>query len=291
MEIINLKIRNKIITSNELELIRSLISQYADKGRSFISKELCQIWDWRQANGAFREIACRDMLRQLEKKNYIKLPPSLSCVRKSGYKCKTFLPKDLDTNPINKKLSALNNITIKIVSSTPIEKDYNGLIDKYHYLGFKLGSGEQLKYIVFGDSKYIGAIGFDSSALKVSDREKYIGWNREEKAKNLFKIINNTRFLIMPWVRVPNLASYILGKISRRIRQDWLDRYNHEIVLLETFIEKNRFKGSCYKAANWKCIGETKGRGRNDRYNERKLAVKDIYIYPLTKYFKRSLHE
>jgi hypothetical protein len=169
------------------------------------------------------------------------------------------------------------------------ERFYNGLIDIYHYLGYHQGTGEQLKYIIRGDGHVLSAIGFGGAAFKSAARDQHIGWDKSTRERHLVKVVNNNRFLILPWIRVPHLASHILGHIRRRIRFNWQDYYNRDIVLLETFVEQGRFKGTCYKSANWRHIGHTSGRGRNDRYSRNSVAIKTIYIYPLDRYYRQIL--
>lgn len=276
------------ISYSDLELINKLISTEGQKGRTHISKRLCQIWNWLTPNGQYRDIACRDLLRRLDRKGLISLPPMLRPARKPGYVNSTFLPSDFDKTPIQCSLSNFSSIEAKMVRGSSNEKLYNGIIGSYHYLGYHQGNGEQLKYIIKGDDRILSCIGFGCAAYKIADRDKFIGWDRDIREFNLSKIVNNNRFLILPWVQVKNLASFILGMICRRIRQDWSNYYNREIVLVETFVEKERFKGTSYKAANWINIGQTTGRGRNDRYSKNKVPIKDIYVYPLIKGFKKA---
>jgi len=284
-------IRKRVITEKEIDLVNELILEYGDKGRSFISSRLCEIWDWRQENGRYKEITCRELLRKLESLALIKLPPMLNGARKVGYKN---TPKYLKLN--ENTLSALlkplkSQIHIKQVRGTKKEKDFNGIIEKHHYLGYHQGAGEQLKYLIYLNERIIACIGFGCSAYKVSCRDNYIGWNEKQKAENLKKVVNNSRFLILPWVHIPHLASYILGAIAKRIRVDWLEYYAHPIVLLETFVDTERYKGICYKAAGWSCLGKTAGRGRNDRYNKQNKSVKLMFVKELTPDFKEECYE
>ena len=277
------------LSSKDIDLIKALIEAHGHRGRTFISKQLCQIWDWRTANGQYRDILCRDLLRRLEKRGLIELPAPLNTFRKPGY---TNNVKKIDAYkgpPISCSLSDFNKIEFFMVRGTSEERLYNRLIHSFHYLGYHQGSGEQLKYIIKGDDDVLSCIGFAGAAYKVSVRDEYIGWDRKEREENLSKIINNNRFLILPWIQVRNLASFILGTLARRIDEDWQAYYRRGIVMLETFVERERFRGSCYKAANWKYLGPTKGRGRNDRYSRNVLPLKDIYIYPLYRDFRERL--
>jgi len=277
------------IGSAELLQIQGLIKRFGHRGRTYISKELCRLWDWRLPNGHLRDIACRDLLRRLEKRGLIELPAPLHAARKPGYKNKTVLPEDFTFTPIVQSLQDFSSIEIEMVRGSSKESLYNALIGTYHYLGYHQGTGEQLKYIIRGDGFLLACIGFGGAAFKSAARDVHIGWNQAVREQKLVKVVNNSRFLILPWVRVPHLASHILGRVARRIRGDWQAYYNRDIVLLETFIEQARFKGTCYKAANWRHIGETTGRGRNDRYSQNKVPIKDIYIYPLDRGYKETL--
>jgi hypothetical protein len=277
------------IRSKDIDLIKELIKAHGHRGRTAISKQLCQIWDWRTANGQYRDILCRDLLRRLEKRGLIELPPPLNTFRKPGYTNKVKKIDPYKGPPISCSVGDFNRIEFFMVRGTPEERLYNRLIHSFHYLGYHQGSGEQLKYIIKGDGDVLSCIGFAGAAYKVSVRDQYIGWDRKEREENLGMIVNNNRFLILPWIQVRNLASFILGAIARGIAEDWQSYYRHEIVMLETFVERDRFRGSCYKAANWRYLGHTKGRGRNDRYSTNDLPLKDVYIYPLVKNFRERI--
>ena len=169
---------------------------------------------------------------------------------------------------------------------------FSSMLSEYHYLGYKQHVGEHMKYLILDrGSNPISCILFGSAAWTISDRDKYIGWSSEKRRNNLHYVTNNMRFLILPWIRIKNLASYILSQISRRIVEDWKERYKHPIYLIETFVEKERFEGTCYKASNWIKVGQTKGRTRNDRYSKIKAPIKDIYLYPLVKNFRELLNK
>ena len=285
-------IRNRAIHLTDIELIKNLLNKEGHLGRSHMSRRLCKIWGWRQENGSYKEITCRDLLRRLDSKGYIKLPPMLHPARRRGYKNKTKLPNDLDTSGFNLQLKTVkNNIYIKQVRGTSCEKLFNGLIGKYHYIGYFQGAGKQLKYIVYLDKRPIACIGFGISALKVECRDKFIGWNSEVRKNNLNIVVDNSRFLILPWVKIPHLASYILGRTLRRLSADWEKHHCHRIVLVETFVDTERFEGTCYKAANWQFLGLTKGRGRNDRYSNIKKSVKAVFVKSLCKNFRELYNE
>jgi hypothetical protein len=281
-----MRLRGKIITPDDLGLIRQLLAAEGDQGRTHLSRRLCRIWDFRQANGAYREIACRGLLRQLERHRLITLPSPLRSTRKPGYRNRTSLPQPLEATPLEGRVDHFSAVQIELVSRTAQEKLYNGLIGAYHYLGYGQGTGEQLKYVIALETRPLGAIGFSAAAWRVACRDHFLGWNDQARQKNLHLLANNHRFLILPWIKIANLASWILAQVTRRLRQDWQTLYAHDIVLVETFVEKKRFHGACYRAANWIDVGETVGRGRNDRIPLTGLPIKQVYLYPLVANFR-----
>jgi hypothetical protein len=290
-----IRLRGKLIGASELEQIRDLLRTEGHRGRSHLSRQLCRLWDFRQANGAYREIACRDLLRQLEQRSLITLPAPLKKARQVGYLNQTFLPSSLDTSIVEGRLDGstelaevhFSSLQVEMVSRTPREPLYNSLIGAYHYLGYGQGTGEQLKYVISWQQRPLAAIGFSAAALRVACRDRFIAWDDEIRQKNLHLVVNNHRFLILPWVHIRNLASWILARVTRRLCDDWQARYAHDIVLVETFVEKNRFQGTCYRAANWLCVGDTVGRGRNDRFSTTVLPIKQVYLFPLTRHFRQ----
>lgn len=284
-----IKIGSRVFLYEDIQYIRKLIDEEGKEGRSHLSRRLCHIWGLKTSKGIYRDIACRRLLRQLDDRGLIALPPPLRASRKPGYTNQTTLPEGLNRRSLACFLSAFSELDIQMVRGTSKEKVYNGLIGAFHYLGYHQQGGEQLKYLVYGDRRLLACMGFGASAYKVRDRDCFIGWTEAERKRNLQKVVNNHRFLILPWVRIPNLASYLLGKVSRRIQADWWDYYRSEIVLLETFVEQERFRGTCYRAANWIRVGKTTGRGRFDRYHHQALPIKDVYLYPLVKHFREAL--
>ncbi len=285
-----IRIRGKLITASDLELIRHLLRTDGHQGRSHLSRQLCRLWNFRQANGAYREIACRDLLRQLEQRGLISLPAPLKKARQVGYRNRTFLPSFLDTSIVVGRLDHFSDLTVELVSCTHREQLYNSLIGAYHYLGYGQGAGEQLKYVISWQRRPLAAIGFSAAALRVACRDRFIAWDDAARQKNLRLVVNNHRFLILPWVHITNLASWILAQVTRRLSADWQARYAHDLVLVETFVEKNRFHGTCYRAANWRWVGETVGRGRNDRFSTTVLPIKQVFLYPLTRHFRERCH-
>jgi len=276
------------ITDEKIEVIRKLIEENPDMGRTKLSKLLCEMWGWRGANGQLKDISCRDMLRALDKAGKIVLPEPKLIPSKPGEHRKI---KHLahDETPIESSLKDLRPLRVEVVSSKADIEQFKSYIDQYHYLGFDRFIGERMAYMVKSrDGIMLSCLLFGSAAWSCAARDKYIGWGKEQRKRRLNLLTNNTRFLVLPWVKVPHLASHILSLISRRISADWEQKYGHPVFLLETFVEK-RFKGTCYKAANWIHVGSTTGRGRNGGHNNAILPIKDIYLYPLVDNYRSIL--
>jgi hypothetical protein len=288
----DLVIRRRVIQPADLELIRQLIVAEGALGRSHLSNRLCEIWDWRQANGRYRQIACRDVLRRLEAKGLIQLPPPLKAARRPGYRNVTRLPELWDTVSLTGPLTQFRSqIQVRLVQEVAHARVYAGLIGTYHYLGYQQATGAQLKYLVWHADRPIACLSFGPAAWKLAARDDYIGWSAPVRQQRLAWVVNNDRFLIAPGIQVPHLASYVLGATLRRLRGDWQRIYGHDLALAETFIEADRFGGSAYAAANWVCIGQTQGRGRNDRAFAQALPVKRVWVYPLRVDFRAVLSQ
>jgi len=286
----DLLIRRRRIGPEELELIGRLIVAEGQQGRSHISNRLCEIWNWRQANGRFRQIACRDLLRQLHAQGLIQLPPMLGPARRAGYANRVSKPEWLHPRPLESELGLVRpEITLELVRGAQTTGRYNQLIGTYHYLGYEQPTGAQLKYLACYRDVPLGCLSFGPAAFKVASRDQFIGWTDSLRQERLFWLVNNDRFLVMPWVHVPGLACFLLGQCLGRLRADWQSVYHHDLALAETFIERDRFTGRCYAAAHWQCVGETCGRGRNGRFHIASLPVKTVWLYPLRPDFRTVL--
>jgi hypothetical protein len=291
MELIQkeLKIQGRILYAKDIEYIKKLMLENPGWHRTNLSKEICKNWNWRKENGQLKDMACRSMLLKLEKLKYLKLP-KLRRISGSRSKNKVIQPVLHTKDPINEKLKNLLPVEIQAIENGYELKLFKHFINAYHYLGWSGTVGENLKYIIYDKhQRPLGCMMFGAAAWKVKPRDEYIGWDIPTREKNLSLIANNNRFLILPWISVKYLASHILGKISKCINQDWINKYNHPVHLLETFVEKDRFKGTCYKAANWKYLGDSQGRGKLDRKNEYGLPVKSIWVYPVDDFFREKL--
>jgi hypothetical protein len=279
------------ITPAEIELIQQLISANPTWGRTRLSIELCQIWDWCHPDGHLKAISCRDLLRRLASQGVIQLPEKIrNSGRKPGrQKHIQFILHD--TSEIVGDIREILPIRVEIVQERTFQsREFKSLLAQYHYLGFDMTVGENLKYLAYSrQGKLLACLLFGSAAWACAPRDRFIGWNAKSRRDHLIYTTNNTRFLILPWVKVPHLASHILGMITRRIALDWQRKYGHPLYLLESFVDKERFKGTCYKAANWIYAGETTGRSRNDRYKNLHVPIKEIYLYPLHRHFREVL--
>ncbi len=286
----DLVIRRRVIRGEDLLLIRQLIEQEGTQGRSHLSNRLCELWDWRQANGRFRQIACRDLLRRLEARGLIELPPRLRAARRAGYRNRTQVPELLNCAPLQGKLWAFRDkLSLQIVSDSEQRALYRGLVGTYHYLGYQQATGAQLKYLVYCQDRPIACLSFGTAAWKIGPRDQFIGWSAESRRRNLRGVINNDRFVILPWVQIPCLASFLLARVVRQLRGDWQRVYGYDVALAESFVERERFAGCAYAAASWICVGQTRGRGRNDRTHDEDAPTKTIWLYPLRADFRTRL--
>lgn len=275
------KIQGRTVTDKDIKKIQSIIASNPNWHRTRISQELCQLWNWKNDTGKLKDIAARAMLRKLDKESLIDLPaPVRSANNAYRYQSKQEEPK---YQPIEERLSVIQPIQITQVKTQEQARLFRSLLSHFHYLGYSGPVGENLRYLVYDcKNRILGCLLFGAPAWRVASRDKYIGWDETDRRKGLSRIANNMRFLILPEVKVPHLASHLLGKISRRVSMDWNDKYGHPIALLETYVENNRFRGTCYKAANWVKAGETTGYTRNHRTGEPKVPIKSVWLYPLS---------
>jgi hypothetical protein len=278
----------RLFHEKEIKWIRGLISQEPTITRAALSRKVCDQLSWFRPDGRRKDMSCRVALIRLEKKGLLQLPkPTKKIHRKVIHQQASVF----DETPIIKSAGQMSHLKLMLVnSSTPKRsKLWNELIDRYHYLGYRPLVGAQLRYLIGSADGWLGAIGFSAAAWKVAPRDGYIGWTPQARQANLPYVVCNSRFLILPWIKSKNLASKILSLCAKQISQDWVDQYRLRPVLLETYVEKERFLGTCYKAANWHYVGETQGRGKLDRHHQQGVPIKDIYLYPLLKNFREIL--
>ena len=279
----------------DLAQVRALLTLHPDWSRWRLSRELAQLWDWRTAHGQRKDMAARTLLRKLAQRGWIALPARrcASPNRRRLHRPSAAAPL-LNQQPLQVALAAVRPLRLTEVSAGPASERalLAGLLQHFHYLSYRGPVGENLQYLVRtrADRPVAGVL-FGAAAWQCADRDRFIGWERTHRAAGLHLVANNTRFLILPWVQVPGLASHVLGQVSRRIAADWQRKYGHPLYLLETFVETQRFAGTCYRAANWVRVGQTKGRTRQDspQGQHQQVARKEIYLYPLDPRFAERL--
>lgn len=283
--------QGRSVSASELRWLQNWLVDQKEKSRHRLTLELCEHWQWRTASGRLKNFAARSFLMKLEQRGLISLPPIRETLRRRSWK-KSFEARiDFVSEPITAILSDLLPVKM-ILCSTGVHEEslFRSYLATHHYLGFGKTVGENLQYLVQDrQGRDLACLLFGAAAWRVQSRDQFIGWNDAVRAQNLTSIANNTRFLVLPWVKAPHLASHILGKILRRLSIDWEEKYGHPIHLVETFVEKDRFRGTCYKAANFLYAGETKGRSRQDRDQTLIVPVKDVYLYPLNPNFREVL--
>ena len=281
--------RGKVVTDVDIALIRQLILDNPNDSRWALSKKLCRAWNWVQPNGALKDMVCRGLMLELHRAGHIRLPAKKRRVNNPFVNRTKPAKVTIDQSPVNGKLSQIKPLRFCQVRRTGSEKLFNSLIEHYHYLGYCHPVGEQLKYIVYSQQRPIACLAWSSAPRHIGCRDRFIGWSAHSRKAHIHLLAYNSRFLILPWVRVGYLASHILARMAKIVCQDWQAIYRHPIYYLETFIEKNRFAGTCYKAANWIYLGDTTGRGKNDHTNKVNRSIKAVWGYPLSKHFRTLL--
>ncbi len=282
--------RNRPITQNDIAFIHDLIKKHPTEHRTALSRKICRAWDWVQYNGALKDMVCRGLLLRLERQGEIVLPPRRRVpMNSSAVRRKPPERVIVDESPIEASLKQLAPITLKQVRRRPLEKLFNGLIAQYHYLRYSRPIGEHLKYLAFANDRPVGCLAFSSAAYQLGCRDRFIGWRPEVRKRHLHLLAYNTRFLVLPWIKTPHLASHLLAKCARVLATDWQTLYQHPIYWLETFVDTAHFKGTCYRAANWILLGKTAGRGKYNKTHIADRSIKYIYGYPLVKNFRTRL--
>ncbi len=281
--------RGKTATAEDIEFINELIANNPNDSRWALSIKLCKEWNWVQLNGALRDMVCRGFMLKLYREGCITLPPKRRTPNNPFVNRKKPVEVEIDQTPINVSLSGIKPLEIRQVRNTESAKLFNSLIEYHHYLGYCHPVGEQLKYIVFAEKRPIACFAWSSAPRHIGCRDRFIGWTKGIREKHLHYMVYNSRFLILSWVRIPYLASHLLGRITRTLSSDWKKKYNHPIFFLETFVDTERFAGTCYKAANWQYLGNTTGRGKSDKTHKQTRSIKAVWGYPLSKNFREQL--
>jgi hypothetical protein len=272
----------------ELEGIRRLVAEDPPRSRADISRLLCRLLGWYKPDGGLKQMSCRVALLRMQKDGLIRLPPPRT-QNGNGTRYARRTAAAEPRSPVVLDSGCFSQLRLEVVSAGKESALWNEFIARYHYLGYRALAGAQLRYLVRYQSEELACLGFAAAAWKLAPRDRFIGWTDEQRKRRLHLVVGNARFLILPWVRSRNLASKILSLVVSRLPADWQVRYGYRPVLLETFVESARFRGTCYQAANWIHIGVTQGRGKLDVKNEYGLPKKDIWLYPLTKDFKTIL--
>jgi len=281
--------RGKVVTQVDIAFIRQLILDNPNDSRWALSKKLCRAWNWVQPNGTLKDMVCRGLMLELHRAGHIRLPAKKRRVNNPFVNRTKPAKVTIDHSPVDGKLSDIKPLRFCQVRRTQQEKLFNSLIEHYHYLGYCHPVGEQLKYIIYFQQKPIACLAWSSAPRHIGCRDRFIGWSAHSRKEHIHLLAYNTRFLILPWVQVGCLASHILARMAKIVCQDWQAIYRHPIYYLETFVDKQRFAGTCYKAANWVYLGDTTGRGKNDHTNKANRSIKAVWGYPLNKHFRTLL--
>jgi hypothetical protein len=276
------RIQGRWVRTEDIVWLREWMATHPEWSRKRLARELCAAWGWRDGAGRVKDFAARSFLLKLEALAEIRLP-ALRPRSLTGFRRPVHEPAGWQEPPgFAASLDALQPLRVEVVQTgTAVERRWSFYLSRYHYLGLRV-VGENLGYLVCDrEGRDVACLLFGAAAWRCAPRDRHLGWDGAERAARLSEIANNTRFLVLPWLRVPQLASHVLGLVARRIDRDWRHKYGHGLRWLETFVERERFRGTCYRAANWRCVGQTTGRSRQDRDQRLRVPVKDIYLYPL----------
>ena len=285
-----LKYRGREVSEEDAASMRELIARHPEASRRRLSALLCEVWNWKQANGALSDLLARGLMLALDRAGLIRLPPRRKSVPNNITRRRLPEPMLLDTSPVEGELAGLGPLEFRLVRRTAYEALFDNLIQHHHYLGYVRPVGEHLKYLVLGPGgRPLAAVAFSSAPRHLGPRDGFIGWTAQARRANIHLVAYNQRFLIPGWVRVPHLASHVLSRVMRRLSTDWQQVYGHPVHFVETFVDPTRFKGTCYKAANWIYLGRTTGRGKDDQTHKPNRSIKDVFGYPLAKEFRGFL--
>jgi len=284
-----LSYRHRVITDADLVFIRQLIAEHPGASRWGLPKKLCAAWRWVQANGALRDMVCRGLMLMLHRKGLIELPPVRRVTRNPLVERSAPALMRVDEAPLQGRLAELGPLAVRQVRRTPEEALFNSLLQQHHYLGYTQPVGEHLKYLVYAQGRPVACVAWCSAPRHLGSRDRFIGWGPQARLENIRLLAYNTRFLILPWVRVPHLASHILGRMARLLSADWQRSYGHPIYFVETFIDPQRFRGTCYRAANWTVLGTTTGRGKDAPTRQANRSIKEVLGYALVQDFRQRL--
>jgi len=285
------KYRGRVITPGDIAFLRQFLAQHSGLSRRKLSAKVCEAWQWKQANGALCDMVCRGLLLMLHRAGEIQLPEVRFLPRNPMVVRERPALVPVDTTPLIARLNELRPLEVRQVRRTSDEPLFNSLVEHHHYLGYEQPVGEHLKYLVRAQGRPIACMAWSSAPRHLGSRDRYIGWSQEARKRNIRLIAYNTRFLILPWVQVPHLASHILSRVAATLSSDWERTYEHPIRFVETFIDPERFRGTCYRAANWVLLGRTTGRGKDDLTHRQNRSIKEVFGLPLTRKFRELLSQ
>src|SRR5215469_924769 len=285
------KYRGRVITPDEIVFLREFIAANSGLSRRKLSARVCEAWDWKQANGALRDMVCRGLLLMLHRAGEIELPAIRFVARNPLAQRERPSPVLIDTTPVIASLHELRPLEVQQVRRTGDEPLFNSLIEHYHYLGYEQPVGEHLKYVIWSQGRPIACMAWSSAPRHLGSRDRFIGWDKETRKRNIRFIAYNTRFLILPWIKSPHLASHLLSRVTTALSHDWQRMYEHPVYFAETFIDPERFRGTCYRAANWVLLGRTTGRGKDDLTHRQNRSIKEVYGLPLKRKFRELLSQ
>jgi len=283
--------RGRTVTAEDIVFIQAFIAAHPKASRRRLSEQLCEAWQWKQPNGAPCSMVCRGLMLMLHRAGEIELPAVRQVSLNPFVRREKPQPMLIDMTPLSGLLSQIQPIEVTQVRRTADEPLFNSLIEHHHYLGYEQPVGEHLKYVLRAQGRPVACMAWSSAPRHLGSRDRYIGWSAEERRQNIRFIAYNTRFLILPWIQIPHLASHILGRIAAALPQDWERLYGHPVYFAETFIDPGRFRGTCYRAANWKLLGLTTGRGKDDMTHRANRSIKEVLGYPLTRRFRELLSQ
>lgn len=285
-----LRYRGKNVTTAEVEFIKGLIAAHPTLSRRRLSTKLCEAWNWVQANGQLRTMVCRGLMLALHRAGRIQLPPVRQVsLNPLAQRRKPTPVLDLRWEPIQATVRELGPIEIRQVRRTPEDKLFGSLMEAHHYLSYTQPVGEHLKHLVYAGGIPIACLAWSSAPRHLAPRDRFIDWTKEQRKAGIGGVAYNSRFLLLPWAKAPHLASHLLARVAPIVSADWQKLYRHPIHLLETFIDRERFRGSCYRAANWIYLGQSTGRGKADLTHRANRALKELWVYPLSRDFRQRL--
>lgn len=286
---VQLKYRGREVKARDVAFIQALIAEEPGASRRALSKKLCEAWNWVQPNGALRDMLCRGLMLELDRCGLIELLPVRCRPPNNVLKRRVPGAVAVDATPLRAPLAELQPLEFRQVRRTEHEKLFDALLQAHHYLGYTRPVGEHLKYLVYAKDRPVACLAWSSAPRHLAPRDRFIGWSAPARRQNIRFIAYNSRFLVLPWIEVSNLASHLLSRLAKVLSRDWEDVYAHPVYYLESFVDPQRFQGTCYRAANWLFLGRTTGRGKADHTKKPNRSRKEVLGYPLTKHFRHRL--